>query len=544
MRDDVRANALRAGETPTVPVPTDAAAVILLGCDTNPANPEIFWVKRSPKLVFLGGFYAFPGGQLDALDAAAFVAHCDDGQRAAMISCAARETFEETGVLLARGAEALTVGQRASVLDDLESGRMSWPDLLKHYALHLDANDFTFVGRWVTPPFAPRRFDTWFFLVNCPPKQEPSVAHFNEPSLRVGPVPDISAELRQVARDPELESGEWITASEAYGKWKRNEVLAAPPVLHALKTLAGGLTDDLVERFLSVPEAHRQPTRLIEFRLNYICFPVRTPTKPPATHTNCYLIYTSREVLVIDPGSPYDDEQQALANCLDDLIANGRTVREIVLTHVHPDHIAGVNPLNNHLQRTYGRRIVVAAHRLTADALESQFPVGRFIEDEEVLALDGEPQIRLRALHTPGHARGHLCFHDEPNQVLITGDNVVGFGSVLIDPLDGNMSDYLNSLRRMRGLPNVAALLPGHGPAVANPYDKIDQYINHRLEREARILQAVRDGASSVKEIVARVYTDVSPKAHAMAERAVLAHLEKLKTDGLVKRNGENYSPL
>ena len=78
-------------------------------------------------------------------------------------------------------------------------------------------------------------------------------------------------------------------------KWQRNEVLAAPPVLHALKTLAGGLTNDLVERFLSVPEAHRQPTRGIEFRPNYICFPVRTPTKPPATHTNCYLIYTSRE---------------------------------------------------------------------------------------------------------------------------------------------------------------------------------------------------------------------------------------------------------
>ena len=92
-----------------------------------------------------------------------------------MINCAARELFEEVGVMLARGSETLTVGQRASLLDDLESGRMTWPELLAHYGLHLDANDFTFVGRWVTPPFAPRRFDTWFFLVNCPPKQEPQV---------------------------------------------------------------------------------------------------------------------------------------------------------------------------------------------------------------------------------------------------------------------------------------------------------------------------------------------------------------------------------
>jgi glyoxylase-like metal-dependent hydrolase (beta-lactamase superfamily II) len=391
---------------------------------------------------------------------------------------------------------------------------MSWPDLLKHYGLHLNANDFTFVGRWVTPPFAPRRFDTWFFLVNCPPKQEP-----------------------RVTGEAELESGEWIGAREAYAKWERNEVLAAPPVLHALKTLAGGLTDGLVARFLAEPQAHRQPTRKIEFRPHYICFPVRTPTKPPATHTNAYLIYTSREILVIDPGSPYEDEQQTLAASVDELIAGGRSVREIVLTHVHPDHVAGVSALNDHLETNHGTRVPVAAHRQTADALKHQFSVDRFIEDDEVLTLEGEVSIKLRALHTPGHARGHLCFHDEQSGVLISGDNVVGFGSVLIDPADGNMSDYLESLRRMRALPNVTVLLPGHGPAVANPYDKLDEYIRHRLEREAHILQAVRDGASGPAEIVAHVYTDVSPKALPMAERAVLAHLVKLEADGWVMRS-------
>jgi ribonuclease/clavin/mitogillin len=505
-----------------VVTPKDAAAVILLRHNTTPDDPEVFWVKRSPKLVFLGGFYAFPGGQSEAGDGEAPIQKsCEDLARAAMISCAAREMFEETGVLFARGAETLTNGQRTSLLDDLESGRMSWPELLRHYGLHLEANDFTFVGRWVTPPFAPRRFDTWFFLVNCPPKQEP-----------------------RVTGEAELESGEWISARQAYEKWQRNEVLAAPPVLHALKTLAGGLTDDLVERFLSEPQAHRQPTRKIEFRSNYICFPVRTPTKPPATHTNCYLIYTSREILVIDPGSPYEDEQQALAEAADELIAGGRSVREIVLTHVHPDHVAGVNALNDHLETNHGTRAPVAAHRQTAESLKHQFSVDRFIEDEEVLTLEGESSIKLRALHTPGHARGHLCFHDERTGVLISGDNVVGFGSVLIDPADGNMAEYLDSLRRMRALPNVTVLLPGHGPAVANPYDKLDEYIRHRLEREANILNAVREGASTPTEIVARVYTDVSPKAHAMAERAVLAHLAKLEADGLVEGDGGKFTPV
>lgn len=501
--------------------PKDAAAVILLPRDTDPNNPAVFWVKRSPRLVFLGGFYAFPGGQMEATDVDARVENCaGNRERQGMISCAAREMFEETGVLLARRAETLTVGQRSSLLDDLESGRTSWPELLRHYGLHLDANDFTFAGRWVTPPFAPRRFDTWFFLVRCPTKQEP-----------------------RVTGDGELECGEWISSREAYGRWERNEALVAPPVLHALSTLAGGLTEDLINRFLSVPEAHAEPTRRIEFRQNYICFPVRTPTKPPATHTNAYLIYTAREILVFDPGSPYSDEQQELAGCVDELMTAGRTVREIVLTHVHPDHVAGVNQLNGHLQANHGGRVPVAAHRLTAESLNHQFPVDRFIEDNQVITLSGEPAIELRALHTPGHARGHLCFYDEANGVLISGDNVVGFGSVLIDPVDGNMRDYLESLRRMRSLPNLSVLLPGHGPAVANPYDKIDEYIAHRLDREARILQAVHEGANTPAEIVARVYTDVSPKAHAMAERAVVAHLEKLEAEGLVmSEESGNYS--
>ena len=492
----------------------DAAAVILLRHKTNPIDPEVFWVKRSEKLAFLGGFYAFPGGKMDPPDTEIEVANCTEAERSAAISCAARELFEETGVLIARGAETLTKGQRASLFDDLESRRMSWPALLRHYDLDLDANDFTFAGRWVTPPFSARRFDTWFFLANCPPKQEP-----------------------KVAGDAELESGEWVAARDAYARWKRSQVLAVPPVLHALQTLSGGLTEDLVSRFLSTPNAHREPVRRIEFRPNYICFPVRTPTKPPATHTNCYLIYTSSEILIIDPGSPYEDEQQALVACIDDLISEGRAVREIALTHMHPDHVGGVNALVRHL----GDAVNVAAHLHTAEALVDNIRIDRLIEENEVIVLDGMPLIAVRALHTPGHARGHLCFYEERTGTLISGDNIVGLGSVLIDPPEGNMRNYLASLARMRALPGLSVLFGGHGPAIANPYNKIDEYITHRLEREANILTAVRGGCGTPKEIVARVYTDVSPKAHAMAERAVMAHLEKLEKDEAVFQAGHEW---
>ena len=252
--------------------PKDASAVILLRQNTEPTNPEVYWVKRNEKLAFLGGFHAFPGGQIDESDAEVEIENALDPETATMISGAARELFEELGVLLAHGGELLTKGQRASLLDDLESGRISWPALLRHYELHLNARDFTFVGRWITPPFSPRRFDTWFFLANCPLKQEPQV------------VPG------------ELTSGEWITAREAMNRWANSEVTAVPPTLHALNTLAKGLTSDLVERFLDTPQARGETVRRIEFRSNYICFPVRSPTRPPATHTNCYLVYTSKEI--------------------------------------------------------------------------------------------------------------------------------------------------------------------------------------------------------------------------------------------------------
>lgn len=495
-----------------VATPKDAAAVILLRHETNPANPEVYWVRRSEKLAFLGGFHAFPGGQRDEADASARVENCEDAEKALMIACAARELFEETGVLIARGAQAMTVGQRASLLDDLQSGRMSFPELLDHYGLGLDAVDWTFVGRWVTPPFSPRRFDTWFFLVQCPPKQQP-----------------------QLMADGELDAGEWVSAAEAYARWRRSEVLSAPPVIHALRTLAGGLGGDLLERMLSVPQAHGEPVRRIEFRPGFICFPVRTPTKPPATHTNCYIVGAS-EIVIIDPASPYEEEQAALASCVDELLAEGRRLREITLTHLHPDHIGGVSALVSHL----GGAAKVAAHRLTAQALRGQIEVNRLIEDGEMIELAGEPSLSLRAMHTPGHARGHLCFYEERTGALVTGDNIVGLGSVLIDPPEGDMRDYLASLERLRALPHLTVLFGAHGPAMGNPRVKIEEYIAHRLERENAILAALRlEGALSPPEIVARVYTDVHPKAHRMAERAVLAHLEKLLADGLIVRAGD-----
>ena len=502
-----------AAESPKPSVPKDAAAVILVrdrAGDTEAASdPEVFWARRGRRLVFQPGFYAFPGGQRDEADAEVEVENAPDRETATMMACAARELFEELGVLAARGAEHLTKGQLESVRDDLTSGRMTFAELLAHYGLRLDARDFTDAGRWVTPPFSPRRFDTLFFVVRCPRKQEPRLL------------------------TPEFDEGGWERASAAYERWRRAELMAAPPVVHAVRTLAGGLGEDLAEltgRLLSVPQARREPVRRIEFLPGFVCVPLRTPTKPPATTTNCYVVGT-HDFVVIDPGSPHEDEQDALAEFVRELLADGRRLREIILTHHHPDHVGGVERLREQLGGA-----TVAAHRLTAEELEGRVRVDRFIEEGEVIELGGDPSISLRAMHTPGHTRGHLSFYDERAGALLTGDNIVGIGSVLIDPEEGSVRDYLASLERYRRLPRLVALFGGHGPAVGAPTDKIDEYVEHRLKREREILAAVREGAGTTAEVVARAYTDVPLKMHALAERAVAAHLLKLEEDGLVAR--------
>ncbi|HST52423.1 MAG TPA: MBL fold metallo-hydrolase [Pyrinomonadaceae bacterium] len=489
-------------------MPKDAAAVILLREDSDSRDPTVFWARRSERMAFMPGFYAFPGGQRDESDAQVGVEGAMDAETARMIACAARELFEETGVLVARGSESLTKGQHTSLLDDLTSGRMTFAEMLTHYGLRLDAGDFKFAGRWVTPPFSPRRFDTLFFVVNCPRKQEPRVM------------------------TAEFDTGGWTSARDAYDSWRGYELMAAPPVVHALRTLAGGITDDLYERFLSVPQARREPVRAIEFLPGFVCFPVRTPTKPPATTTNCYVV-GSRDFIVVDPGSPYEDEQAALAVYVEGLIDEGRDLREIVLTHHHPDHVGGVERLRERLGGG-----AVAAHRLTAEALGDGVRVERFIEDGDTIELGGEPNITLRAMHTPGHTRGHLSFYEERTGALLTGDNIVGTGSVLIDPPEGNVRDYLATLERYRALPRLVALFGGHGPAVGSPRAKIEEYVEHRLKRERDILAAVRAGASTPTEVVERAYADVPLKMRSLAARAVVAHLEKLEEDGRVRRTG------
>jgi glyoxylase-like metal-dependent hydrolase (beta-lactamase superfamily II)/8-oxo-dGTP pyrophosphatase MutT (NUDIX family) len=482
--------------------PKDAAAIILL---KDRDDPRVFWVKRSASLAFMGGYHAFPGGQLDPEDHGAPVRDCESQDGAAMRVCAVREFFEETGVMVARGAEGLSKDELAAVRSSLDAGDYGFAEGLNRFGLELSASLLEHCGRWVTPSFAPRRFDTWFFLAWLPEGQEPQV------------------------ENGELEFGEWIRPTDALAKWKRGEAIMAPPILHALRTLSdcSARIDDAAAAMAGVPEARRGEVRRIEFAPGVFFFPVRTPTLPPATHTNCYII-GGQELVVIDPASPYREEQEALDEVIDTLMTEGRRVREILLTHHHADHVGGAT----HLSRRLG--VPIAAHEITAQRLRGSISIGRFIEDNELIEISGDPGWRLRALHTPGHTRGHLCFYEENTGAVVTGDLVVGLGTVIIDPPEGNMKQYFNSLERLLRLPKLTSLFGAHGPAIGSARHKIDEYITHRKMREAKILDAVRGGAGTPAEIVPFAYTDVSPALYGLAERSTIAHLEKLEEEGVV----------
>ncbi len=244
---------------------------------------------------------------------------------------------------------------------------------------------------------------------------------------------------------------------------------------------------------------------------------VRTPTLPPAAHTSCYLVGEG-DLLAIDPGSPFEDEQAAL---LATITARGRLVA-IALTHHHGDHTGGARAL------AAATGAPIWAHAATAAELRGRLPVARLLDDGEVLEVGGR---RLRAVFTPGHAVGHLCFLDEASRAVIAGDMVAGVGTILIDPDGGHMATYLASLERLLTV-GTGAVLPAHGPAIPDGPAKLREYLAHRRMREARVRAALADAPRPARELCAIAYADTPTLLWPLAERSLLAHLAKLVEDG------------
>ena len=249
--------------------------------------------------------------------------------------------------------------------------------------------------------------------------------------------------------------------------------------------------------------------------------PLRTATLLPATHTNCYLV-GDESFLVIDPGSLEEEEQQRLDHEIRSRLDRGATFAAIWLTHHHGDHVSGVV----HLVNTFN--VPVFIHEKSQKHID--ISTERLHEHSE----HHDNTVHLSVVYTPGHTQGHCCFFEKHSQIMIVGDLVASKGTIVISPPEGDMSLYLESLKKVRTM-GPECMLPAHGEPIVNVSAKLTAYLRHYQWRAQRIVHALtHESGLSAPDLLCRVYDDVSPQIHGLAMQSLLSHLNKLAQDGTV----------
>lgn len=472
----------------------DAASLLLVD-----AAGRVLLGTRALRTPFLGGFTAFPGGRLDPADAAhARRLFGRDDPQDVLRATALRELYEEMGLVIHGDAAA-----RGPADAPFEAA-----------ARPLDPARLAPVGRWITPEYSPIRFDTRFFLLR----------------VAQGDLPE--------GRDGEMVGCRWAPPQAVLDEHGAQAVLLPPPGQWALRELAAGL-EGVAARLAAHPGARGEEHLDFEPLAGIRALPLLSPTLPPATTTNAYVLGHER-LLVVDPAAYDGDERDKLLCLLEARLDRGATLEAVVLTHHHGDHFGAAEWLRAQLGAP------IWAHPLTRDLLAGRVGIDRVLHPGDVLDLGldaaGVP-FRWRVLHTPGHAAGHIVLEDlrPTGRCLVVGDMVAAIGSIIIDPDEGDMAEYLTQLARLRALP-PRVLMPAHGPPIADGHSKLDEYIAHRLLRERKVLDALRGvGAGRPEDLLPQAYDDTPPHLYPLAARSCRAHLDKLVREGRALRAGDRF---
>jgi glyoxylase-like metal-dependent hydrolase (beta-lactamase superfamily II) len=265
---------------------------------------------------------------------------------------------------------------------------------------------------------------------------------------------------------------------------------------------------------------------------------VLAPNPGPFTFkgTGVYIV-GRHDVAVIDPGPLIPEHVDVLKRALD-----GKRVSHILVTHTHSDHSPAAAPLKEWSgAKTYafgphgsGKEDGVQVE----EGGDRDFVPDVRVKDGDIIAGSG---FAFECVYTPGHTSNHMCFALQEEKALFTGDHVMGWSTTVVTPPDGDMAQYMASLRKLLARGD-RTLYPTHGGPIRDPKPFLQAYIDHRLEREAQILACIRDGLSTIPEMVARMYADVGKRLHPAAARSVQAHLIQLENEGRVVRNGARYS--
>jgi glyoxylase-like metal-dependent hydrolase (beta-lactamase superfamily II)/8-oxo-dGTP pyrophosphatase MutT (NUDIX family) len=488
----------------------EAASVLLT---RGRGSPQVYAVRRSESLRFFGGFIAFPGGRVAPDDATLDPAL--DARRAA----AARELFEETGVLVARrpdGSFPASGPELDHLRRELIADRLPFADVLRALGVRPQADDFVPAGTLVTPPFVALRFDTAFFVAYLPPGQEP------------------------VIWPGELDGGWWETARTLLARWRLGELVSPPTVslLEAVDALPIHLLPGRLAPLLaSLAAGAIHP---IFFAPGVRMIPLRTNALRPATHTNAFLV-GGEQAHLLDPGPTDPEEQGRLFAVLDAERDVGHRLAAVILTHHHPDHVGAAAVC----AERYG--VPIWAHPWTAQALRDKLVVARLLGEGDRIELgtaaDGTADWHLRALHTPGHAPGHLAFYDPHYRFLYAADMVSTLTSIVVAPPEGDLAVYLDSLRRLLAV-DCRLLLPAHGGPSSRPRQTLEEALAHRAKREEMLLAALGQAPRTVPDLAVELYKGLPAPLMKFAELQVLAGLQKLQREGRAKQSGTGWQLL
>jgi glyoxylase-like metal-dependent hydrolase (beta-lactamase superfamily II)/8-oxo-dGTP pyrophosphatase MutT (NUDIX family) len=462
------------------------------------AELEVYLVERAPELRFFGGYWALPGGVVDAVDRRGE----EEVSRVVSQRAALRELFEETGVLPTRLHSAIPEELRAGMRTEL-SARESETARWSGFASQVDeaCEALRFVTQFTTPLFAAVRHTTPFFHMHLPREQEPRIER------------------------GELVDGRFFRPAELLKEWRAGVRPVAAPVLFMLQMLRDGDLDVFHTKAEAAGEAVAQgQLHRARFSPGVMIAPLLTPTLPPALTTNAIFVGEER-VYLVDPATYEERERARLYETMDRWIEAGRRFEGVLLTHHHSDHIGSAAVTCERYE------LPLLAHAETLQRVDAGSARTVELKHGDSLDLghspDGRANWKLDVLHTPGHAPGHLAFIEDRYRAAIVGDMVSTLSTIVIDPPEGHMATYLESLRLLRDA-DIGTLHPAHGPAQLRGRELLVNYLQHREAREQKLVGALASGAATLDELLPLVYDDAPQELMEVAKRSLLAGLIKL----------------
>ena len=535
----------------------DASTILLLRDCADGQGYEVLMTRRADQGNFANA-YVFPGGGLEAQDsdpANHALARVRQGMldaggepRITQALAGIRETFEELGILLAYDETGRPVThEQVQQLDR----KASLYEQCRARGWTLAVDQLWYLAHWTAARDLPKRFNVPFFVARMPERQTPeadeteqfeptwirpqeALQRFAEKSLAL--VFPTERTLQRMAGFANTQAALDALQGEKH-LWHscpRTGYLKGQDTRHMETDMAYGELEMVHPDGQAGHHLDWQFEKAVPLRKNLMRLTAPNPGVMTGPGTNSYLIGdASSGYIVIDPGPDEPEHLQRLH------AAAGGDIRFIVCTHSHPDHSPGAAPLQAMVvQSGHARPPIMGRPSAPTARANSRFKPEVTLQDGERITLtgkgpEGEITHTLQAIFTPGHAANHLCFLLEEDALLFSGDHILNGSTTVISPPDGNMIDYLDSLDRLTELcteHGVGYILPAHGYVLGFARQQIAKLKNHRLAREAKVHAAMRSKPDGkIQDWVAIAYADTPPALWPVAERSLLAHVERIQ---------------